>query len=870
MTGQRQERTERAGLYDLNDIAARLRASAEEWVPKHFPRGRREGADWRLANINGDPPRKNGSCVITLRGPHAGDWIDFDGSGGGGPIDALARATGLAGRELYHYAAELVGQMPAPPRVSSAQTLCNKDTNREIDEIIAGSEPIAGTVAERYLGCRGLADPRSPDLLFHPSLIHWETRTAHPALVAIVRNEAGERTAIHRTWLKSDGSGKADLVKSRMMLGPVGGGAVRLAEVGEQNVVGVAEGIETALSVMAACPDLPVWAALSDSGVKHVVLPPDIQSVVILADQDVSGAGLRAAETLAERLVAQERGVHIAVPSRMGEDFNDLLLREGPSGVRAVVDLAEERPKTFAAAVPVADVGTNRAIGFAHSNDRPELRADEGDLARLVASTWDVIHASNNPAWMFRSGGLPIWAVRDDDGLATAKPLTQDRLRHALALLGDWRRQTKKGDVSAHPPAAAVKAILATPNPSLPVLAGIITTPVFGPGGEFLTEPGYHPGARLLYDPPPSFVLPSIPAKPNQQEIRAARDVLLDDLFGDFPFTGEAERAHALCLLLAGFVRGIIEGPTPLHLIEKPTPGTGATLMVDAVATIVTGSSASVMVEGRDDEEWRKRITAKLRQVPSLVLIDNLRRQLDSSALSAALTAPFWEDRVLGISEMVRLPIRCLWVATGNNPEFSNEMARRLVRIRLDARQDQPWRRTGFRHANLTAWVRANRPRLVAACLTLCRAWVAEGMPRGNVLLGSFESWSSVMAGILAVAEVPGFLKNLDEMLEAADAEGAVWRAFVARWWEAHQSNPVGVGDLYKIAMLSEPPMLLGDGSERSQKTRLGKALGRMRDRIYHVGTAQLRIASGGIRHQAQQWRLVHEGEMEASGNVLA
>jgi hypothetical protein len=89
----------------------------------------------------------------------------------------------------------------------------------------------------------------------------------------------------------------------------------------------------------------------------------------------------------------------------------------------------------------------------------------------------------------------------------------------------------------------------------------------------------------------------------------------------------------------------MIDGPTPLHLIEKPSPGTGATLMVDVIATIHTGCGASVMTEGRDDEEWRKRITAKLRQIPSLVLIDNLRAELDSAALAAALTAPFWEDR---------------------------------------------------------------------------------------------------------------------------------------------------------------------------------------------------------------------------------
>ncbi|MGH6813689.1 MAG: hypothetical protein ACREDM_15565 [Methylocella sp.] len=322
-------------------------------------------------------------------------------------------------------------------------------------------------------------------------------------------------------------------------------------------------------------------------------------------------------------------------------------------------------------------------------------------------------------------------------------------------------------------PAAVVKSILSTPDPSLPVLAGITMTSVFGLGGERLNKPGYHADARLHYDPPPGFVLPIVPAKPTPSNIASARQLILEDLLGDFPFTGDAEKAHALSLLLTGFVRAMMDGSTPLHLIEKPTPGTGATLIVDAVAMIVTGGGVSVMVEGRDDEEWRKRITAKLRQVPSFLLIDNLRRQLGSSALSAALTAPFREDRVLGISEMVRLPIRCLWVATGNNPEFSNEMARHLVRIRLDARLDQPWRRGGFRHPGLMAWIKANRGRLVAACLTLCRAWVAAGMPRGSAIVGSFESWAAVIGGILAVAEVPGFLGNVDETIEAADAEGA-------------------------------------------------------------------------------------------------
>jgi hypothetical protein len=43
----------------------------------------------------------------------------------------------------------------------------------------------------------------------------------------------------------------------------------------------------------------------------------------------------------------------------------------------------------------------------------------------------------------------------------------------------------------------------------------------------------------------------------------------------------------------------MISGPTPLHMVEKPAPGTGATLMVDAISIVATGMSASVMVEGR-------------------------------------------------------------------------------------------------------------------------------------------------------------------------------------------------------------------------------------------------------------------------------
>ena len=771
--------------YDLDAVVAGLRGTAASWAPSHFPHGKQIGDELRLANIKGDRPRKQGSCVIALGGERAGDWIDFDGNQGGGPLSTLEHATGLSGRALIEYAAELAGSAPVngvkhPVADGPTNEQRAGNTAREIEFILARAVPLAGTPGAAYLAGRGLDVPDAPDLLFHPDLTHWATRTGYPALVAAVRDAAGERVGLHRTYLAPDGSGKAAVPKPRMLLGSVAGGAVRLGEIGEGGVLGLGEGLETCLSVVQACPELPVWAALSSGNLEQVVLPPEATRVVILADNDGEGVGLRAAEHAAARLHAEGRRVWIASPPTRGDDFNDLLRRGGAERVREVVEAGPEwQPDAAPAAASSEEsepkLGTHRPLGFnAPTAPLPLLRADDGDLARLTDRAWSLLFRANTPPWLYRCGRGPAWIERDGDGRPEPRPLTEDRLRHVLARLADWRKAAKDGDlVPAYPPPVLLKNLLATPDPALPVLAGIVTAPVFGRDGTLLTAPGYHPATRLLYQPARGFTLPPVAERPTPEQIAAARSLLLDDLLGDFPFVGEAERAHVLALLLLSFVRPLIAGPTPLHLIEKPAPGTGATLLVDAISIVATGTSASVMVEGRDEDEWRKRLTAKLRTIPALLLIDNLRRRLDSSAVAAALTAPYWEDRVLGASEMTRFPIRCVWIATGNNPQFSNEIARRMVRIRLDPHEDQPWLREGFRHPNLLAWVWQNRARLVAACLTLGRAWVAAGRPQHRKTIGSFEGWAEVMGGILEVAGVPGFLGNLKEMYERADAEGA-------------------------------------------------------------------------------------------------
>ena len=857
--------------YDLDLVVHRLRETAETWVPRLFPNGRRSGDEWRLANIRGDAPRKMGSCVIALRGAHAGDWIDFDGNQGGGPISAIEEATRLKGRALIAAAAEMAGVAPGAParREPLTPPPSKRDPALEIAHILSAAQPIAGSPVARYLAGRGLTVPGGADLLFHPDLTHWETKTGYPAMLGRVRDRDGTVIGLHRTYLAIHEGAvtKAPLDKAKKMLGRVAGGAVRLAELGDGDRLALCEGIETGLAAMTACAGLPVWATLSTSGLEQIDLPPAARRILILADNDVSGAGMRAADAAARRLRAQGRDVAIVLPPLEGEDFNDFLLREGPEAVARAIAEADSAVD----AETVLQIGRHRPLNYEEPQALPTLRADEGDLGRAVERVWSLLLASNRTPWVYRFAGQLTWVVPDDEGRPVATTITEERLRHMLARLAHWKRLNGKGElVAAPPPLGVVKSVLATPDPALPVLVGIVNTPVFGRNGKLLTSPGYHPDAPLLYAPMPGFTVPAIPVRPSAEEIAGARNLLCEDLLGDFPFVGTAELAHVVALLLLGFLRGMIDGPTPLHLIEKPTPGSGATLMVDAIATILTGAGASVMTEGRDDEEWRKRVTAKLRQIPAIVLIDNLRNKLDSAAVAAALTAPFWEDRILGASEMARLPIRCLWIATGNNPEFSNEMARRLVRIRLDPHVERPWQRTDFRHPDLMTWVRANRPRLVAACLTLCQAWIAAGKPRASRTIGSYENWAQIIGGVLEVAGIPGFLGNLDEMMEASDSEGAVWRSFVSAWWDRFGTAEVGTVDLFAIAQTLEPPLPLGTGNDQSQRVRLGKALPKMRDRIFRCGGLDLRLASAGKYQGAARWRLQIVLSAEGSGSASA
>jgi len=526
--------------------------------------------------------------------------------------------------------------------------------------------------------------------------------------------------------------------------------------------------------------------------------------------------------------------------------------------------------------------GTRNAEREAREGKRPSINAGDMNLPRVTEAAWRAIGTANHPPVLFRFGGLPTRIESGDDGAPTTQPMTEARMRHFLARAATWYRVTEEGDVPALPPFHVVSDVLATPDMPLPILETIVSAPIFAPNGTLQLTPGYHPQARAYYHPEPGFVVPEVPKEPTTKDVERARRLILDDLLGDFPFvalpddgggrrTANAERAHAVSVLLLPFVRAMISGATPLHLIEKPSPGTGASLLVDVLLHPATGRPVTAMTEGRSEPEWRKRLTAKLLNSPQAVFIDNLRRRLDSAALAAAITASVWEDRILGQSVVARIPVRCVWVATGNNPTVSDEIARRSVRIRIDAQCDRPWLRREFRHPNLRRWVQKHRGELVWAALTLVQNWIVQGKPTGDYTLGMFQVWANTMGGILDAADIPGFLENLVDFYDQADVYGALWRAFVAAWWEKFQDQEVGVSDLFVLAD-RDVSLDLGNGNERSQQTRLGLLLRQRRDRRYQIEVddqvVHLQIALAGTRQRANQWQLICQDEARERVNV--
>jgi putative DNA primase/helicase len=194
---------------------------------------------------------------------------------------------------------------------------------------------VQGSPVADYLRARQITNAPPDTLRYAPALRRRDGSYA-PAMVARVDDAAGRMVALHRTWLDCTPEGTWRRL-DRASLGPTGGGAVRLASAAETLLIG--EGIETCLAAMQATVQ-PAWAALSTSGLVVLILPANVRTIIILADNDANRAGERAARTAAQRWLAEGRRVRIAMPPEPGSDMADVLAGHAYARVTETADAA--------------------------------------------------------------------------------------------------------------------------------------------------------------------------------------------------------------------------------------------------------------------------------------------------------------------------------------------------------------------------------------------------------------------------------------------------------------------------------------------------------------------------------------------------
>ncbi|MEU5442743.1 bifunctional DNA primase/polymerase [Streptomyces griseofuscus] len=416
--------------------------------------------------------------------------------------------------------------------------------------------------------------------------------------------------------------------------------------------------------------------------------------------------------------------------------------------------------------------------------DRPEL--DITNEADAIDGVLGLMAAGQLPDLYKRSTG-PCWVYRDESDDPTVQRLGTDNLRAYLAehvTTFTVRRNPQTEELTEERELLMPKScstILGRKDWPLPPLRGIVTSPVIRPDGTLLEAPGYDRATGLYLEP--RVPLRRLQPQVTTDSLTRAKDIVLGQVLADFPWVAASDRAHYVGALLTPILRPFFHGPTPMFVLTATAAGSGKSLLKDILKACY-GVADSAWPE--NDTELRKSVTTQLYTTGQPVAVfDNLPNGfvLKSPVLSALLTNEHWGDRILGATGKVNMLNDRLWMITGNALRTGGDNGRRVFWVRLDPNCPDPDQRDNFRVGDLRPWLRANASTLVAALVTLVRAWLAAGRPTKRVRKGDYSEWASMMAGLLEYLGIDGWMADQNEARDQDD-ELQEWAAFLETWRE--------------------------------------------------------------------------------------
>lgn len=501
----------------------------------------------------------------------------------------------------------------------------------------------------------------------------------------------------------------------------------------------------------------------------------------------------------------------------------------------------------------------------------------------------------------FRYGsGLARIVTIEEEDRSEIDILSEKGLRAALNTACNFEKNANGGGTQGcSVPQDVVSDIFQNPSLPLPYLRSLSTYPVFDEDLNLIVQNGYHSAAYMYLRLPNDLQIPKVSSRPSQKEVEKALRLLIEEYLADFPFDGYSRREilitcglmpdgagdekkpvppsllSFLAYLLQPLVRPVIgKSPMPALLVTKPAAGSGATKLVDTAQMVICGQTSTRAAMPSNEEERRKNVFSALLGGAAFITFDNVTGSIDSSVLAALLTSVTFTDRVLGKSLERSIPNTASVAMTGNNPNFTRELLRRISLCRLDAGVAEPDKRTKFKHKDLEGWVAKNRGKLLWALCTLVMHWKSEDCPKPQgVPLASFAPWFNTCGGILETAGLIGFQSNRHELDHVAggDEEDPI-HELIKAWFEI-ASNPATkfkltdqyVGGDYGLAALADSAELTLDGVRRKKvdletkydATSLGRLLAQHAGRVIDIGDgSEILLSVGEKTKHGKPWSL--------------
>jgi hypothetical protein len=453
-------------------------------------------------------------------------------------------------------------------------------------------------------------------------------------------------------------------------------------------------------------------------------------------------------------------------------------------------------------------------------------------LEEITSQLWTATHVNNDPPTMFLFNGLLARISRET---GSAEILDRSSATHMFSRIATWMKWSRSLLVSAFPSPQVINDALATQNPPVPVLRRVTQLPLITAKKEIIASPGYHAESAV-------YVLNGVASSldinlnSSKEQAVAAAKFLNEEMLLDFPFHGDSSRANAFAAMLQPIVRELYSGPSPLFLIDKPLPGSGASLLANAICYPVLGRDLPVKTWSSSAEERRKQITAHLTSGSQVFMWDNISGNIDCDAFAAVLTTEKYSDRILGTSNQVEMNNQGLWLASGNNPIFSNQLARRIAEIRIIPATDTPTERGGFKHDPLMDWVKQNRIQILEALYVMAIAWINAGCPAfTGKKLASYESWSNTLGGILHYAEVEGFLSDTALSRGTIDSESELLRELIQEWFDQLGTTSVKASEIVDNVTHCEKSEEWSSLSTTGRNTKCGQLITSIKDRYFKI-----------------------------------